>query len=190
VYHRLHVFPIVVPSLREQPADDPLLVRYLVHTYAQYRRKRIGTIPAEALDVLTGYPCPGNVRQPRNLIEHAGHQDRLRTSVDSLHYWPPASRPLQRPADPTVESHARPICGGWRCPSPQCRRDKGVEQGRLFQNGTTLFGDETRGMAPARCRWSPREAFRSRGAPEPPPHDGVLSRGDAGLAMPARMTAR
>jgi len=58
----MHVFPIVVPSLREQTADDPLLVRHFVRTYTQHRRKRIDTIPAEALAALTGYPCPGNVR--------------------------------------------------------------------------------------------------------------------------------
>jgi transcriptional regulator with GAF, ATPase, and Fis domain len=60
-YYRLQVLPIIVPSLREQAADNPLLVRCFVHTYARHRRKRIDTIPAEALDALTGYPCPGNV---------------------------------------------------------------------------------------------------------------------------------
>jgi hypothetical protein len=148
------------------------------------------TSPAEALDALTGYPGPGHVRQLQNLIEHAGHQDRLLTPVDSLHDRPPASRSLQRPADPTVESHAHPICGSGRRGTTQCHRDSGVAQGRPFQNGTQVFGGETRDMASARCRSSPREAFRSRGAPEPPPHDGVLLPGDAGLAMPARMTAR
>jgi transcriptional regulator with GAF, ATPase, and Fis domain len=91
LYCRLHAFSIVVPPLREQTADNPLLVRYFVHTYAQHRRKRIETIPAEGLDALTGYPCPGNVRELQNLIEHAGHQDRLLTPVDYLHYRPPAS---------------------------------------------------------------------------------------------------
>jgi hypothetical protein len=51
------------------------------------------------------------------------------------------------------------------------------------------FGGETRDMASARCRRSPREALRSRGAPEPPPHNGVLSPGDAEPTMPARTTA-
>jgi transcriptional regulator with AAA-type ATPase domain len=32
LYYRLHAFPIVVPPLYEQTADDPLLVRDFVHT--------------------------------------------------------------------------------------------------------------------------------------------------------------
>jgi transcriptional regulator with GAF, ATPase, and Fis domain len=134
LYYPLHVFPIVVPSLREQTADDPLLVRHFVHTYAQHRRKRNDTIPAEALDALTGYPYPGNVRQLQNLIKHAGHQDHLLTPVDYLHYRPPAARSPQRPADPTVESHARPICGSCRRGANQGCRGRRVEQERLFQN--------------------------------------------------------
>jgi transcriptional regulator with PAS, ATPase and Fis domain len=47
-YYRLQVLPIIVPSSREQAADNPLLVRYFVHTYAQHRRERFATIPTVA----------------------------------------------------------------------------------------------------------------------------------------------
>jgi len=48
---------------------------------------------------------------------------------------------------------------------------------------------ERRDRAPARRRWSPRVACRRRGAPEPPPHDGVRSPGAVGPARPARVPA-
>ena len=71
LYYRLNVFPLTLPPLRERPEDIPLLVRHFVHTYAQRLRKRIDTIPADALDALVGYHWPGNVRELQNVIERA-----------------------------------------------------------------------------------------------------------------------
>ena len=71
LYYRLNVFPLTLPQLRERPEDIPILVRHFVYTYAQRLRKRIDTIPTEALDALTGYHWPGNVRELQNVIERA-----------------------------------------------------------------------------------------------------------------------
>jgi formate hydrogenlyase transcriptional activator len=71
LYYRLNVFPLTLPPLRERPEDIPLLVRHFVHTYAQRLGKRIGTIPADAVDALVGYHWPGNVRELQNVIERA-----------------------------------------------------------------------------------------------------------------------
>src|SRR5919197_3344198 len=69
LYYRLNVFPLTLPPLRERPEDIPLLARHFVHSYAQRLRKRIDTIPTEALDALMGYSWPGNVRELQNVIE-------------------------------------------------------------------------------------------------------------------------
>jgi formate hydrogenlyase transcriptional activator len=71
LYYRLHVFPLTVPPLRERLEDIPLLVHHFVRTYAQRLRKRIDTIPADALDALASYHWPGNVRELQNIIERA-----------------------------------------------------------------------------------------------------------------------
>jgi formate hydrogenlyase transcriptional activator len=71
LYYRLNVFPITVPPLRQRPEDIPLLVRHFVRHYAQRMRRRIDTIPAEALEALTHYAWPGNVRELQNVIERA-----------------------------------------------------------------------------------------------------------------------
>jgi formate hydrogenlyase transcriptional activator len=71
LYYRLNVFPILVPPLRQRPEDIPPLVRHFVRRYARQLRKRIDTIPAEAIEALTRYPWPGNVRQLQNVIERA-----------------------------------------------------------------------------------------------------------------------
>ena len=71
LYYRLNVFPIEIPALRERPADIPLLVRHFVQQFAARMGKTIETIPAEAMDALTGYAWPGNIRELQNLIERA-----------------------------------------------------------------------------------------------------------------------
>ncbi len=71
LYYRLHVFPILVPPLRQRPEDIPLLVRYFVRRYARQLGKRLDSIPAEVMAAFTRYPWPGNVPQLQHVIERA-----------------------------------------------------------------------------------------------------------------------
>src|SRR5262245_42564147 len=63
LYYRLNVFPIEVPPLRERAEDIPLLVRHFVQHFARRMNRVIETIPAEAMQALTRYSWPGNIRQ-------------------------------------------------------------------------------------------------------------------------------
>jgi formate hydrogenlyase transcriptional activator len=71
LYHRLHVFPISVPPLRERPEDIPLLVRYFARDCARRMNRRIALVSAAAMDALLRYSWPGNIRELQNLIERA-----------------------------------------------------------------------------------------------------------------------
>ncbi len=71
LYYRLKVFPITVPPLRERVEDIPLLVRHFAQKFAQRMKKRIETIPSEAMKALQAYPWHGNVRELENFIERA-----------------------------------------------------------------------------------------------------------------------
>ena len=71
LYYRLHVFPLMVPPLRERQEDIPALVRYFVQKYARRMNRTVETIPSETLDVLVHYAWPGNIRELENLIERA-----------------------------------------------------------------------------------------------------------------------
>jgi formate hydrogenlyase transcriptional activator len=71
LYYRLNVFPVTVPPLRERPEDIPLLVPYFAQQYARRMNKRIETVPAEAMAVLSKYHWPGNIRELENLIERS-----------------------------------------------------------------------------------------------------------------------
>jgi formate hydrogenlyase transcriptional activator len=94
LYYRLHVFPIVMPSLRERREDISLLVRYFVHKYARRMHKRIETIPAQAMTTLTTYHWPGNVRELEHFIERSvifSHAPELQLPPAELPHPMPSS---------------------------------------------------------------------------------------------------
>jgi formate hydrogenlyase transcriptional activator len=71
LYYRLNVFPIQIPALRERRSDIPLLVRYFVQTFSRKLNKTVEYVPAEAMQALTNYDWPGNIRELENMIERA-----------------------------------------------------------------------------------------------------------------------
>lgn len=71
LYYRLNVFPITIPTLRQRREDIPALVRHLVDRLGRKLRRRIGTIPDEAMTVLQRCPWPGNVRELENVLQRA-----------------------------------------------------------------------------------------------------------------------
>jgi len=71
LFYRLHVFPLLVPPLRDRRQDIPLLVRHYVDKYSSRMNRRIETIPSRAMEVFASYPWPGNVRELQNFIERA-----------------------------------------------------------------------------------------------------------------------
>ena len=71
LYYRLHVFPLNVPPLRERREDIPLLTRYFVQRHAQRMDRKIERIPTQAMERLTNYDWPGNIRELQNVIERS-----------------------------------------------------------------------------------------------------------------------
>ncbi len=71
LYYRLNVFPIVNPPLRERQEDIAPLVRYFTQKFSRRMKKRIESIPTEAMAALARYHWPGNIRELENFIERA-----------------------------------------------------------------------------------------------------------------------
>jgi DNA-binding NtrC family response regulator len=71
LYHRLDVFHIRVPPLRERPEDILPLATHFLTRFATRMRKPATRFAAETERVLLGYDYPGNVRELRNVIERA-----------------------------------------------------------------------------------------------------------------------
>jgi DNA-binding NtrC family response regulator len=64
LFYRLNIVPIVLPPLRERPADIKPLVELVLA-----RRGRQKSIDDEAMRALSGYQWPGNVRELEAVIE-------------------------------------------------------------------------------------------------------------------------
>lgn len=71
LYYRIHVLPILLPPLRERPADIAPLAQYFLQRFAQETTKDIQGFTPEALQRLMLYSWPGNVRELANIIERA-----------------------------------------------------------------------------------------------------------------------
>ncbi|SMC27002.1 two-component system, NtrC family, response regulator [Desulfacinum hydrothermale DSM 13146] len=67
LYHRLNVFDIHLPPLRERREEIPLLVEHLLGVLGQPGTSY--TVPDETLAYLMSYHWPGNVRELRNVLE-------------------------------------------------------------------------------------------------------------------------
>ncbi|MGA8440068.1 MAG: sigma 54-interacting transcriptional regulator [Candidatus Sulfotelmatobacter sp.] len=87
LFYRLHVFPLLVPPLRDRREDIPMLVRHYVDKCGTRMNRRIETIPSRAMEVFASYPWPGNVRELQNFIERAvilSPGSALRPPLDEL----------------------------------------------------------------------------------------------------------
>jgi len=71
LYHRLSVYPLPVPALRERGKDVLLLAGYFLEENRAHLGLRSLRLTAEAQKVLLSYPWPGNVRELEHLIGRA-----------------------------------------------------------------------------------------------------------------------
>jgi formate hydrogenlyase transcriptional activator len=112
LYYRLHVFPLNVPPLRERREDIPLLTRYFVQKHAQRMRRNIETIPSAALDALTLYDWPGNIRELQNVIERSvilTSGSVLTMAMPELTGKPAVAVPYSRASDSTQSAERESI---------------------------------------------------------------------------------
>ena len=92
LFHRLHVYPLQVPPLRERRNDIPLLAGH----FADQARVRLGLGPVRlneaAREALLTQPWPGNVRELENVVfrgvlraaDRVPRGEAVRVDVDDL----------------------------------------------------------------------------------------------------------
>ena len=71
LFHRLNVYPIVIPPLRQRKEDIPLIVEHVLPFFRQHLGKHLPGISSGAMEVLMSYSWPGNVRELKNCLERA-----------------------------------------------------------------------------------------------------------------------
>lgn len=71
LFYRIHVVPIYLPPLRERKDDIPLLATYFMTEFCKALNKDILEFTPAAIQRLTLYDWPGNIRELKNKVEHA-----------------------------------------------------------------------------------------------------------------------
>ena len=69
LYHRIYVFPLLLPPLRERSEDVASLVAHFARQVAEQNGWKEKRFTAEAIGELKSYAWPGNVRELRNVVE-------------------------------------------------------------------------------------------------------------------------
>lgn len=69
LWYRLNVVPLVMPALRERRDDIPVLIEHFTGLYCAENGFKRKYFTAEALEKLTQYHWPGNIRELRNTVE-------------------------------------------------------------------------------------------------------------------------
>src|SRR5262249_21474261 len=71
LYHRLAVFEIALPALRERREDVPALAAAFIAEFNAKANKSVRHVPPDVMARLMAYDWPGNVRELRNVIERS-----------------------------------------------------------------------------------------------------------------------
>jgi len=120
LYHRIFVFPILLPPLRERREDIRLLIDFFALAVAEQNDWKPREIAPEAYAELERYAWPGNVRELRNVVERLllladdridAATARLALPFDSsAPTIAPGTGPLsERPLSERMDAHERDI---------------------------------------------------------------------------------
>jgi two-component system response regulator HydG len=71
LYYRLNIMEIFIPPLRDRREDIAPLCTYFLEKHLPSSRKKITGFTKEAMEVLSHYSYPGNVRELENIVERA-----------------------------------------------------------------------------------------------------------------------
>jgi len=69
LYHRVVVFPVELPPLRQRPEDLPALVEHFARQVSAQNGWKPVPFADSAIDALKRYGWPGNIRELRNVVE-------------------------------------------------------------------------------------------------------------------------
>ncbi|MBD0316228.1 MAG: sigma 54-interacting transcriptional regulator [Nitrospiraceae bacterium] len=123
LYHRLHVFPILLPPLRERREDIPLLAQHFLEVYRMKLKRPALEISTESMERLAAYTWPGNVRELQNVMERAvilSHSPVVQIESHCMVGAQKAEEPSSRLVDHERHHIVRMLeCAHWRIYGPQ-----------------------------------------------------------------------
>jgi len=111
LYHRLSVFSIAVPPLREMGEDKMLLLEHFSRFYAEQARLAPFTLDAGATELWRAYRFPGNVRELKNIVirlttKHPGQKLSVLELEPELEPTPPQDAQAEAQPGPPTDPQA------------------------------------------------------------------------------------
>jgi DNA-binding NtrC family response regulator len=108
LYHRIYVFPLLLPGLRERVEDIPALVTHFAAQVAEQNGWKPKPFEPGAIEELQRYAWPGNVRELRNVVERLLLLADGPVDAATVRLALPAGADDSRPAPP---AGAQPVTG-------------------------------------------------------------------------------
>jgi len=122
LYHRIYVFPLLLPAVRERVEDIPALVAHFASQVAEQNAWKPKPFEPEAIQELQRYAWPGNVRELRNVVE------RLLLLADG-----PVDRAAVRLALPQDAAEAAPSTAAPRFAGSLAQRVDAFERAQILE---------------------------------------------------------
>jgi Nif-specific regulatory protein len=123
LFYRLNVFPIELPALADRLEDVPALVAHFLKQLGPDLGLESATITDDALNAMSTYPWPGNIRELRNVTERAALLSDGRIGLNDLpsdviagasSAVDPTAWPQPAPTIPDMSTPAPPVSTGSR----------------------------------------------------------------------------
>jgi transcriptional regulator with GAF, ATPase, and Fis domain len=96
LFHRLNIIRIHVPPLRDRREEIPVLAAHFLDHLSSRSGKQGLTLTQQAIDALTAYEWPGNVRQLRNEIERVVAYASESAAISAEDFSPEVARPRRQ----------------------------------------------------------------------------------------------
>jgi len=93
LYHRVVVFPVELPPLRQRTEDLPALIEHFVLQVSAQNGWKPVSFTDEAIDALRRYSWPGNIRELRNVVERLLLLAETVVNAETVQLALPATRP-------------------------------------------------------------------------------------------------
>jgi two-component system nitrogen regulation response regulator NtrX len=109
LYHRVVVFPVNLPPLRNRPEDLPALVDHFARQVSAQNGWKPVCFTASAIDALTQYAWPGNIRELRNVVERLLLLSTGNVDAESVQLALPAASLARKSSSASAHSDAGPL---------------------------------------------------------------------------------
>jgi len=119
LFFRLNVISLVLPPLRERREDIPALAKFFLNRHAKEAKRPGMLFSAGAMETMTQYSWPGNIRELENVIARAvvlSHTEAIEPEMLALDAgnhpgWGPTLPYLDFPYHESMDAHSRYIIG-------------------------------------------------------------------------------